>query len=396
MPILLVNANISSHTGVNILIEDGVIRKIAPGFVLPGADIFDCSGALVLPSFIDAHVHLDKTRIGASRLHHAKTSTVMQRALNEKKLRKDLSHDAHIFGACLVRRLILAGTTHIRSHVDIDTDIGLSHAEALLDLREQFKELVDIQLVAFPQSGILKSPGVAELMLEALNMGVDMVGGIDPQTFEGDLDGHLDAVFDLAEKTGKSVDIHLHEPGQIGLKSLKAIIERGRALGMKDKITISHCYTLGQIADEDLDDVLPQIREMGISVLTSSPGSIAFPSVEKLLDAGIRYAAVSDNIQDMWSPWGTGDQLERAMFLAYRHGFRADSLIMLCYDMVTSIPAQIFGVPGHGLKYLREGADANLTALHAEDVPSAVLQRPKRLFTIKNGKFIARNGDVLA
>lgn len=395
MPVLLTNAVLGSQAGVNILIEDGAIKAVAVDLDAPGAEIFDCNGALVLPSFIDAHVHLDKTRIGDPRLHHVKTATVMERAANERKLRRELNHDPRIFGARLVRQLVAMGTTHIRSHVDIDPQVGLSQVEAVLEVREEFKGLVDMQLVAFPQSGIVKAPGTAELMARALDMGLDLVGGIDPQLFEEDLDAHLDAVFALAGKSGKPVDIHLHEPGQVGLKSLKAIIERGVALGMKDKITISHCYTLGQIPDEDLDAVLPKMRDLGVSVLTSAPGPNAFPSVEKLLDAGILYAGVSDNIQDMWSPWGNGDQLERAMFLAYRNGFRADDLIMKCYEMVTSLPARILGVPAHGLEYLAAGAPANLTALHAEDIPFAVLQRPGRLFTMRNGKFLAREGKVL-
>ena len=400
MSILLTNASLGTALGsggetTSILIEDGVIKKIATNLSVPDAEVYDCAGALVLPSFIDAHVHLDKTRIGDPRLHHVKTASVMQRAANEKKLRKELNHDPRIFGARLVRQLIANGTTHIRSHVDIDTQVELTQVEAVLDVREQFKGIVDIQLVAFPQSGIIKSPGALELMAKALDMGVDIIGGIDPQVFEEDLDGHLDAIFGLAEKTGKPLDIHLHEPAQVGLKSLRAIMERAKVLGMKDTITISHCYTLGQIPDEDLAVVLPQVRDLGISVLTSAPGPNDFPNVEKLLDAGIRYAAMSDNIQDMWSPWGNGDQLERAMLLAYRHGFRADNLIMLCYEMVTSIPAQILGVPNHGLAHLKEGAPANLTALHAEDIPFAVLQRPPRLFTIRDGRFIAKDGIVL-
>lgn len=394
-PILLHNVVLGNETGVDILITGGVIAEINHGISAPQAEVFNCKGALLLPSFIDAHVHLDKTRIGDARLRHVRTASVAERAANERALRKKLSHDPFVYGGNLLRRLALMGTTHVRSHIDVDSDVGLRHVEAILKLREQYRGYMDIELVAFPQSGIIASPGTLEYMEEALRMDVDLVGGLDPQAFDNDLNGHLDAVFNLAERHAVGVDIHLHEPGKTGLASINAIIERTKTLGMKDKVTISHGYALGQISQSDLDRVLPQMRELGIAVGTSAPGAVAFPPVEALLQSGICYMGMSDNIQDMWSPRGNGDQLERAMFLAYRNGFRADDLILLCYDMVTRLPAARLGLPGHSLDGIKKGAPANLTAVHAEDVVSAVLQRPERLFTMKAGRFIARNGTAL-
>ena len=135
--------------------------------------------------------------------------------------------------------------------------------------------------------------------------------------------------------------------------------------------------------------------ELGISVATSAPGAVDFPPVEALLDAGVLYSGMSDNIQDMWSPWGDGDQLERAMFLAYRNNFRADEPIMRCYGMVTENPAKLLGLKGHSLANIKVGAAANLTAVMAEDLETAVLQRPARLFTMKDGRFTVRDGALL-
>ena len=393
--ILLQNVTLGAQAGIDVLIADGIITAIGYGISAPQAESLACQGALLLPSFVDPHVHLDKTRIGATRLRHVRTASVAERAANERTLRKQLAHDPFVYGANLLRRLALMGTTHVRSHIDVDPDTGLRHIEAALMLREKYREYMDIQLVAFPQSGILTSPGTLEYMEEALRMGVDCVGGLDPQVFDGDLHGHLDAVFTLAERHGKGIDLHLHEPGQTGLASLTAIIDRAKALGMKDKITISHGYALGQVPQSDLDRVLPQMAALGIAVGTSAPGAVAFPPVEALLQAGICYMGMSDNIQDMWSPWGNGDQLERAMLLAYRHGFRADDLILLCYDMVTRLPGERLGLQAHSLAGIQQGAPANLTAVLAEDLVSAVLQRPQRLFTMKAGRFTARGGAAL-
>lgn len=392
--ILLKNVKIiSKEENLDVLITNGTISKIGKRLVHDQTEVYDCKGALLLPSFIDPHVHLDKTRIGdAARLHHVKTATVAQRAANERLLRQQLNHDPFVFGSHLVRQLALKGTTHIRSHIDIDSDIKLKHVEAILRVREKYQEFMDIELVAFPQSGIIKSPGVARLMEEAINMGVDIVGGLDPQVFDNDLSGHLDTVFNIAEKTGAKLDLHLHEPGEIGLKTFEAIVERAKALDMKNRINLSHAFALGQISTAQLDKILKEFVDLEISVATSAPGAVNFPPVEPLFDAGVLYAGMSDNIQDMWSPWGDGDQLERAMFIAYRHNFRADEPIMLCYEMVTKKAAQLLGIKNHG--DIEVGAAANFTAVIAEDIETAVLQRPERLFTMKNGKFIVRDAQI--
>lgn len=395
MSIYLKNVCTGGKRNLNVLVESGLVAAIGPA-VAPGqAEIVDCAGALLLPSFVDAHVHLDKTRIGGPRLHHPVTATVAERAANERRLRVELKHDPLAYGSNLVRQLSVMGTTHIRSHIDVDSDVKLRHVEAILKVREKYRGLVDMQLVAFPQSGIVKSPGVADLMAEAIGMGVDIVGGLDPEVFDNDRAGHLDRIFALADKTGAPIDIHLHEPGEVGLASIRAIIDRTKTLGMGGRVTISHAFALGQISKEQLAAVLPQLVELRISVLTSAPGAVNFPPVDALLDAGVLYAGVSDNIQDMWSPWGNGDQLERAMQLAYRNGFRADAPLQRCFAMVTQNPAKLLKVPGHGPGAIQPGMPANLTAVHAEDVETAILQRPARLFTMKAGRLIARNGVSL-
>jgi cytosine/creatinine deaminase len=393
--IYLKNVCIGSQRGLNALIEQGAVAAIGPAIAPGRAEVVDCAGALLLPSFVDAHVHLDKTRIGGPRLHHAVTATVAERAANERQLRVKLKHDPLVYGSNLVRQLSVMGTTHIRSHIDVDSDVKLRHVEAILKVREKYRGLFDIELVAFPQSGIIKSPGVAELMGEAIRMGVDIVGGLDPEVFDNDRAGHLDRVFSVAEKTGARVDIHLHEPGEVGLATINAIVERTKALGMRGRVTISHAYALGQISKDQLAAILPQLVEQQIAVLTSAPGAVNFPPVDPLLDAGVLYAGVSDNIQDMWSPWGNGDQLERAMQLAYRNNYRADAPLQRCFTMITENPARLLKLHGHGLDAIKVGMPANLTAVRAEDVESAILQRPARLFTIKAGRIIARNGVSL-
>ena len=137
---------------------------------------------------------------------------------------------------------IAAGITHIRSHVDIDTEAGLAHLEGVLATRKKFKDLITLQLVAFPQSGMLIRPGTADLLEEALNMGAEVLGGLDPSVIDRDPVKSLDTLFALAERHDVELDIHLHEPGALGAFAVELIAERTRALGMQGSVTISHCF----------------------------------------------------------------------------------------------------------------------------------------------------------
>jgi cytosine deaminase len=137
------------------------------------------------------------------------------------------------------------GSTHIRSHVDVDTEHGLWGVEGVMRTRDDYRDIVDIELVAFPQSGLLRRPGTLELMDQAMKAGCEIVGGLDPCAIDRDPKGHLDAVFALCQKYGKPLDIHLHEPGEMGAFSFDLIVERTRALGMKGKVTVSHAFCLG-------------------------------------------------------------------------------------------------------------------------------------------------------
>ena len=393
--LLLRNLIVADRPGQDVLVAEGVIRRTGSALAAPeGTETVDCGGALLLPSLMDPHVHLDKTRLGAPRLHHPVTGSVNERAANERRLREELRHDPALFGSRLVRLLSRMGTTHLRTHVDVDDAVGLRHVEAILRVREKYRDGMGMELVAFPQSGVLHAPGVADFLAEAVRLGVDAIGGVDPQGFDKDREAGLNCLFGLAEKTGAPLDIHLHETGEGGLATLRAILDRVRAHGMRGRVAISHGYVLGELTPEQEADLLPQLAELEIAVIGAAPGSRPLPPVEALLDAGVLYAGASDNIQDMWSPWGNGDQLERAMLLAYRSSFRADAPLRRCLGMVTEQPARLFGIQGHTLD-LKPGMAANLTAVRAEDPESALLQRPPRLFTLKDGTFTARGGESL-
>ena len=218
------------------------IRLEAP--IAPGERI-DLKGALLLPAFVDGHIHLDKTHWGAPRLPHVEGRSVRERIAAERVERHRVALPIEARASALIRTMIANGTTRVRSHIDIDNDVGLANLEAVLRVREAYRDWIDIELVAFPQSGVTTEKGAPDLMAAALGAGADLIGGLDPAGFDGDVKGQLDIVFGLAEKFGKGIDIHLHDGGETGASELRDIAERTIAAGMQGRVAVSHAFALG-------------------------------------------------------------------------------------------------------------------------------------------------------
>ena len=241
------------------------------------------------------------------------------------------------------------GSTFIRSHVDVDTECGVAGIEGVMATRDALADLVTIDLVAFPQSGMLIRPGTAALMEQALRLGAETVGGLDPCAIDRDPKGHLDTIFGMAERFGCGVDIHLHEPGEMGMFSMELIIERTRALGMAGRVIVSHAFCLGMTDPSLVDPLVAAIAEAGIAIMTTAPASRPVPSVRQLVRAGVMVCAGSDGIRDTWGPYGNADMLERAMFVGLRNNLRRDDELAMALDIVTTGGAKALGLPNYGL-----------------------------------------------
>jgi len=358
----------------------------------PAAKTIDLGGRLVIPGLIDGHIHLDKTFLGDGWRSHRPCSAgfnVHERVEFEKEFLA-AARPVVERGAALIETVVARGTTHIRSHVDIDAQSKLANLEAVLELRERYRDRLSIQIVAFPQSGIIASPGTADLLDAAISAGADLIGGLDPAGFDRDMNGHLDVVFGIAERHGVGVDIHLHDPDALGLLELEEISRRTRALGMEGRVAVSHAYALGEVPEAQMLAVAETLARSGVSIMTNAPGSHAFPPVLALRGAGVTVFAGNDNIRDSWWPYGDGDMLERAMMIGYRSGFFTDEDLEVAFDLATASAARALGIEGYGLA---PGAQADFVVLEAEHVPQAVVARPVRQAVYKAGQCVAR-GDV--
>jgi cytosine/adenosine deaminase-related metal-dependent hydrolase len=374
----------------SIAIENGKITAIGPN--AKGAETIDGGGAIALPGLVEAHTHLDKTLLGMGWHKHQAGPKLMDKIENERKLKKTLGIDAARQSARQVVLSISKGTTHTRTHIDVDTECGVSSIEGMMATREKYRDVMDIEIVAFPQSGLLTRQGTVQLMDEALSLGAEVVGGLDPCAIDRDPKGHVDAIFGLAQKHGKPLDIHLHEPGEMGLFSFDLIIERTLAMGMQGKVTVSHAFSLGTPDRDLVDPVLDAIAKAGIAIMTTGPASRPAPPVKKLRERGIVVCSGNDGIRDTWGPYGNADMLERAMFIGLRNNFRHDEDVEMALEACTQGGAAVMGLKNYGLAV---GKDADLVLVDGESVTDTVANRPARRLVVKRGRVVAKDGRAL-
>lgn len=393
----LANAGLADGRLVDIHLEGGRIARIAPaGGGLPDPDGIDLAGRLLVPGLVDGHIHLDKALLGLPFQPHRPGSSVAERIAIEKTVLRDLPVTVEARARTLLSQVSRFGTTTLRSHVDIDTEWQLSNLHALLRVRDEVRDVMDIQIVAFPQNGILRDPGTAALLDEAIAEGADLIGGLDPAGIDGDVKGHLDVVFGIAERRGVGVDIHLHDAGALGCFELRDIAARTMAAGLQGRVVVSHAFALGSAEPADFTATVDALALADVAIMTNEPGRVPMPPVARLQAAGVTIFAGSDNIRDAWSPYGTGDMLERAMLIGYRQGMMSDADLARAFALATTAPARALGLgAGYGIQV---GAWADLVALDASSVPEAVVSRPRDRIVMKRGRLInpASLADAIA
>ena len=376
----------------DLLVRDGRIVTLEAGEAAPGMPIEEGGGALLIPGFVEAHTHLDKSLWGMGWRKHQAGPRLIDKIETERRLKKEWNIDPARQSARQVVQSLRMGTTHIRTHVDVDDAVGLAGMEGVLATKAAYAAVMDIETVAFPQSGLMIRPGIADLLEQAMRMGADVVGGLDPCAIDRDPKGQLDVVFGLAEKFGKPVDIHLHEPGQLGCFSFDLIIERTRALGMKGQVTVSHAFCLGDPDAALVNPLLEQIAELDIAIATTAPASRPVPAAATLRRMGIRLCAGSDGIRDTWGPYGNADMLERAMLVGLRNNFRRDEEVEMALEICTTGGAAVMGLQDYGLA---PGCHADFVLVEAESLAEAVAARPPRKLVVKRGRVVARDGIAL-
>lgn len=388
----LKNVRPLGNDACDILVRDGVIVEIGAVAPQPGVPVEDGGNAIAWPGLIDAHTHLDKTTWGMGWHVNNRDPLLRSRIDFERENRLALGLDPHIQSMRHAIGLAANGASHIRSHVDIDTLHGLALVEGVKRTREALKGIIDIELVAFPQSGVMGRPGTLDLLDQALANGCAVLGGIDPCGIDRDPKGQLDALFALALKHGVTIDIHLHEAGDLGAFTMELIFERVRANGMQGRFDISHAFALGMPDTVRSGKLIEEIAELDIAILTTGAPSATVPAVKRLREAGVRVGAGCDGIRDTWGPWGQPDMMDRARIIGMKNGLRADTDLEYLLSLVSQGGADVMRLKDYGVAV---GARADFTLLAGETLANTVVETGPRPLVIKGGRVIARNGACI-
>ncbi|MCF1744317.1 amidohydrolase family protein [Paradevosia shaoguanensis] len=387
--LLLKNVRPLGGATTDILIRDGRIAQTGSLAAQPGIAVEDGGNAIAWPGLIDAHTHIDKTTWGMGWHENNREATLRSRIDFERENRLAIGLDPHRQSMRHAIGLAAHGATHIRSHVDIDTTHGLRLVEGVQETREKLKGIIDIEIVAFPQSGVVCMPGTVELLDEALSNGCEVLGGLDPCGIDRDPKGQLDVLFQLALKHGVDIDIHLHEAGELGAFSMELIFERVRANGMQGHFAISHAFCLGMNDYLRVGKLMEQIAELDIAILTTGAPSATVPSVKRLKEHGIRIGAGCDGIRDTWGPWGQPDMIDRARIIGMKNGVRSDDDLKFMLEIVSQGGAEVMHLDGYGLDI---GDHADFTLLAGETPANAVVEITPPPLVVKGGQVVARNG----
>lgn len=372
----------------HIRIVGGEIAEILPGGNPPADSLerLDARNLLALPSFVEKHCHLDKSFLGTSWRAVRPAANLFERFEDEKQNLASLPVNTGERAGILLERLLQAGSTHIRTHVDISPDVGLSRLEAVQEALASYAGKLSCEIVAFPQDGLLRS-GSASLVKEAVRQGCRLVGGLDPAGVDGDIERSLDQLMEIAVQGNADVDMHLHDPDHLGLFTLKRLAALTVQAGWQGRVAVSHAYCLGELSQAAATGAAEMLAEAGISIITSVPIDSPMPPVKLLRQKGVRVGVGSDNIFDSWSPFGNGDLLERAGRLMERNGWSDEHSLSQGLGFITdgTTPLDASGKR----VWPQVGGDASMVFVEASCAAEAVARRALRHAVMYKGTVVA-------
>ncbi|MBD0421837.1 amidohydrolase family protein [Streptomyces sp. TRM S81-3] len=375
---------------VDLTVVDGRISdRPAPG----GAEVIDGGGRIALPSLVDAHIHPDKTSWGGPWVSRRPADTIADFVAQDVELFDSQSRSVGERAYGLMAHAVTRGTRAMRAHADVAPAYGLAGVEGVAEARERLRHALDVQIVAFPQHGVVRTPGTAALLEEAARSGlVDCIGGIDPISFDNALEEQLDLVFGLADRHGTGVDIHLHDTDAKGVTVLRGIIDRTRALSLQGRVTVSHVFCLPGLSDAELGALAEELGDLDISLTTVAPSRDLVLPVARLREYGVKVGLGSDGVRDAWSPFGNADMMHRAHLLGWVTDMRLDEELSSCYEAATHGGSDVMGLPRAGLT---PGSPADFVLVRGECVPQVVVDMPQRDLVVHGGTVVARDGRLV-
>ncbi|MBF9060089.1 amidohydrolase family protein [Rhodobacterales bacterium HKCCSP123] len=387
------------RTGQDIAVRDGRIAEVEPGITAEAREVIEADGHLLSPPFVDAHFHMDATlSLGLPRMNVS--GTLLEGIALWGELRPTLTREAVVERALRYCDLAVSkGLMAVRSHVDV-SDPALVTVEGLLEVRERVAPYLDLQLVAFPQDGFYRCPDAEAALTRALDMGVDVVGGIPH--FERTMEegrASVEALCRIAAERGLMVDMHCDETDDPLSRHVETLAAQTVRFGLQGRVAGSHLTSMHSMDNYYVSKLLPLMAEAGMAAIPNPlinmmlqgrhdtyPKRRGLTRIPELLAQGIPVALGQDCVLDPWYSMGTGDLLDVAHMAVHatQMGSAADKRVL--FDAVTTVPARILGLEGYGLE---PGCHADLVLLQARDTAEAIRLRPNRLKVIRRGKVIA-------
>lgn len=372
----------------HLLVENGKITKIISADTLledqlPKKDVHNL---LALPSFTEKHVHLDKTLLGDKWRAVTPVSNIFERFEIEKRVLPSLTSTTSERATALIEVLLQAGSTHIRTHVDIYQEAGLKNFLEVQEALSEYEGKLSYEIVAFPQHGLLRN-NCADLVRDAVRNGASLVGGVDPANVDGNMEKSLHQMMDIAVEGNVGIDLHLHDPGQLGLATIRRLAKLTEEAGWQGRVAVSHAFALGDMGTGEADEMAQMLSKLGISIITSVPIGRTIPPVSFLHDKGVQVAVACDNIFDSWSPFGNGDILERASRLAELSGKSTEQKLAETLGFITG---GITPLDKNGQQvWPKVGDEASIVFTAASCSAEAIARRSNRPAVLYRGKLVS-------
>ncbi len=405
--LLVRNATLpDGRAGIDVLAAGGRIVNVSQRIDAAATRTVDAQGQLLSPPFVDAHFHLDATLThGLPRINAS--GTLLEGIALWGELKPLLTHEAIVERALAYCDWAVGkGLLAIRSHVDV-CDPRLLAVEALLHVREKVKPYLDLQLVAFPQDGVLRSPGALDLLKRALKMGVDVVGGIPH--FERTMAEGAESVrllCEIAADEGRLVDMHCDETDDPHSRHVETLALHAQRLGLQGRVAGSHLTSMHSMDNYYVSKLIPLMREAGVAAVANPlinitiqgrhdtyPKRRGMTRVPELMAAGIDVAFGHDCVMDPWYPLGSGDMLEVAAMGLHVAQMTGQAAMRACFDAVTINAAKILHLDGYGIA---PGNRADFVLLQARDPVEAIRLRATRRMVFRAGKLVAETPAAAA
>jgi cytosine deaminase len=364
------------------------------------ARIVDAGGKMAIPGFVEPHIHLDKALINEDvRVNQSGTLTEAIEIIWERKKRYTVEDIVGRAGR-VIRSAAGNGVTRMRSHVDVDTIGGLRPLEGVLEARRRYAGLVDIEIVAFPQEGILKNPGAEKLLRQAMEMGADLVGGMPfNEASPADSREHIRIAFDIAQEHDADVDMHVDESDDPNARTLEMLAQATIERGWHGRVTAGHTCALAAYPDDYAARVIALVKEAGINIIMNpvtnlmlqgrldrQPIRRGITRVKELLAAGVNVSFGQDCVKDTFYPFGRADSLEVALIAAHAVHLSQPAEIEEVFAMPTRNAAKLLRLDDYGMT---PGCLGDLVILDADTPADAITRQADRICVIKNGRVVA-------